>query len=290
MEELIAGFLRFFLEEKAAAKNTIDAYGCDLRQFARFLERRPRRIALQDIDEGVITDYLEYMQRKDYSDSTLNRKFSALKSFFEYLVIEGMFRINPIEATVIPRRRVEFRPQSLTTKEIEALLEIPRRLGTKEAIRDLAMLELLWATGIRSTELVSLDVHMLNLDSEKPSVEVRKNGKKRIIPIPPHATRALERYLEKIRPTLISKKKEKALFVNLKGKRLTRQGFWLKLREYGRTAGLQGRISADTIRHSFAFQRLASDMPLPELQDLLGHATIHTTQKYQRVFQKIKVS
>lgn len=172
-------------------------------------------------------------------------------------------------------------PKAITPNEIDELLEQPARRSTPEARRDRAMLELLYATGVRVTELVSLDMSNLNLDPRSPYVRcVGKGAKERSIPIHDHALEALVNYLEEGRPLLVRERNEPALFVNRRGERLTRQGFWLILKGYARSANLSKEITPHTLRHSFATHMLRGGMPLRNVQEMLGHANISTTQVY----------
>jgi integrase/recombinase XerD len=175
-------------------------------------------------------------------------------------------------------------PKPLTVQEIDELLEQPSKRNTPEALRDRAMLELLYATGVRVTELVSLDLENISLDPGHPSARcMGKGAKERVIPIHEHALSALVTYLNDGRGRLVKERAEPALFVNRRGERLTRQGFWLILRDYARQAGIETPVTPHSLRHSFATHMLRGGAPLRNVQELLGHANISTTQVYTQV-------
>jgi len=281
MKELIEKFLDYL--EKVATRNTVLAYKVDLGQFDRFLRSYPKGVTLEEGDQRTIIDYFNSLKRARYSNSSINRKFAALKSFFNYLTAKGILKVNPIEEMVYPERVGKVRPQILTIEEIAELLEMPGRSSKPEATRDSAMMELLYGTGVQVTELISLDINIVNLDPSSPYIKVKHDGKERVIPIPPRAVQALSQYLKEVRPIFVGEKIEKALFLNLRGERITRQGFWVKLRKYAKQVGLEGKVTPRTLRHSFAAHQLESGMPLKELQQRLGHAYPETTSKYRGI-------
>jgi integrase/recombinase XerD len=205
---------------------------------------------------------------------------AAIRSFFGFLAAEGILANNPTEGLASPRVG-KMLPKAITPNEVDELLEQPCKRSTPEAKRDRAMLELLYATGMRVTELVSLEVSSVNVDGKNPSVRCTgKGAKERIIPIHEQANEALTEYLTEARPLVVRNKNEKALFVNRRGDRLTRQGFWLILKGYAKAANLRDDVTPHTLRHSFATHMLRGGMPLRHVQEMLGHANISTTQVY----------
>jgi integrase/recombinase XerD len=211
------------------------------------------------------------------------RKVAAVKSFFSFLQAEGKLKANPTEQLASPKVG-KMLPKPLTVQEIDELLEQPARRNTPEAKRDRAMLELMYATGLRVTELVSLDVSGVQLEGEKPYVRlVGKGNRERQIPLLDQPVQEISEYIRFARPRLVGERDETALFVNRRGERLTRQGFWLILKGYALEAGIRGRVTPHTLRHSFATHMLRGGMDIHKVQELLGHANISTTQVYTQV-------
>ena len=278
MEGLIKGFLGY-LRRAGAADNTIIGYRSDLNLFIKFLSAQFRRIEIREINGKIISGYLDDLKRRRFSEATISRKFAAFKSFFSYLIDEGVIETNPLEGMMSPGREAKARPQILTSEEIAKLLDMLGRFSTPRAIRNQAMLELLYATGIRATELISLDVNMINLDPENPYIKVEHNSKRRTIPIPSRVVQPLQKYLEKVRSRWLGDKEEKALFLNVWGDRLTRQSAWLITKKCAEQAELKDKVSPEILRSSFIFHQSASGMSPEELQKLLGHAWIYTTRE-----------
>jgi integrase/recombinase XerD len=211
------------------------------------------------------------------------RKVAAVKSFFSFLQAEGKVKVNPTETLASPKVGKTL-PKPLTVQEIDELLEQPLRRNTPEAKRDRAMLELMYATGLRVTELVSLDLKDINFDPDNPHVRmVGKGNRERQLPLFENAAQEVSEYLKQARPRLVGNRSETALFVNRRGERLTRQGFWLILKGYAADAGIEGRVTPHTLRHSFATHMLRGGMDIHKVQELLGHANISTTQVYTQV-------
>jgi len=286
MDDRIGHFLHFMSVEKGASGNTIAAYRNDLRQFSNFLvniTNTSNRISWEHVDTGRIVSYVLELKSRNYAQATVARKVAAVKSFFQYLHAEGQVSRNPTETLESPRVSKSL-PKPLSVREVDELLEQPTRRRTPESKRDRAMLELLYATGMRVTELVSLDLDCLNLDPRAPHVRcMGKGAKERTIPIHEEALKSLEDYLNDGRPVLVKNHDERALFVNRRGDRLTRQGFWLILRNHAREANIQSPVTPHTLRHSFATHMLRGGAPLRNVQELLGHANISTTQIYTQV-------
>lgn len=286
MDTCVNDFLEFLSVEKGASSNTIAAYRNDLTQLEEFVSaRRNGASAVQwaTIDQNVVLDYILDLKSHSYKDATVARKVAAVKSFFSFLQAEGKVKANPTETLASPKVGKTL-PKPLTVQEIDELLEQPARRNTPEAKRDRAMLELMYATGLRVTELVSLDLKDVNLDSENPHVRlIGKGNRERQLPLFDTAATEVTEYIKAARPRLVGNRQETALFVNRRGERLTRQGFWLILKGYAEEAGIEGRVTPHTLRHSFATHMLRGGMDIHKVQELLGHANISTTQVYTQV-------
>jgi integrase/recombinase XerD len=280
MENQLSTFLDFLSAEKGASGNTIAAYRNDLEQLANYLKARGDGNRWEKVDRLLIQDFILDLKQRKYAETTVARKVAAIRSFFGFLAAEGILADNPTEGLASPRVGKTL-PKAITPNEVDELLEQPCKRATPEARRDRAMLELLYATGMRVTELVSLDLTNVSVDGKNPFVRCTgKGAKERMIPIHEQATEALAEYLTEARPLIVRNKNEKALFVNRRGERLTRQGFWLILKGYAKAANLRDDVTPHTLRHSFATHMLRGGMPLRHVQEMLGHANISTTQVY----------
>lgn len=287
--ERIDQFLNFLAVEKNASSNTLAAYRNDLDQFTKFMADAFPGVAPEAMTKDQMVRFVEFLRdEKKYKDTTVARKVASLKSFFGFLVGEGVIAADPTEQVKSPQVGKQL-PRALTVEEVDELLEQPARRNTPEARRDKAMLELLYATGLRVTELVSLDVTDVALESDPVTVRcVGKGDKERVLPLPGPVVDELRQYIFHIRPKLVRNRREQALFVNRRGERLTRQGFWLILKGYAREAGLDDAITPHTLRHTYATHMLAGGMPLRYVQDALGHASISTTQIYTHLTDQQK--
>jgi integrase/recombinase XerD len=278
LDKPIGTFLTFLSAEKGASSNTVAAYRNDLQQLALFIEGRPGIHTWEDVDRSTLQDFIMDLKKRKYGEITVARKVAAIRSFFAFLESEGAISGNPTEGLASPRVG-KMLPKAISPNEMDELLEQPLKRSTPEARRDRAMLELLYATGMGVAELVSLDLGNLNLESENAYVRCfGKGGKERVIPIHERTTEAIQEYLDEARPLLVRNKNEKALFVNRRGERLTRQAFWLILKGYARAVNLHPDVTPDTLRRSFATHMLRGGMPLRHVQELLGHSDISTTQ------------
>ena len=283
MVSKIDDFLTFLTVEKGYSRNTIEAYRNDLLQFSRFLQE-------EGIDDwGAVTKehliaFILDMKQREYSSSTVARKVAATKAFLHFLVSENVIGDDPsanLDSPAVTKRL----PRPISPDEIEALLTAPDAERDSRGIRDKALLELLYATGMRVTEVVSLEVDDVNLASATVRC-LGKASKERIIPIYPKAVEALETYMERGRVPLLKDAQEKALFVNHRGERLTRQGLWLIIKRYVKQVGMNEMVTPHTLRHSFATHMLNGGADLRNVQKLLGHANISTTQIYTQVSTK----
>jgi len=280
MQTHLITFLDFLSAEKGASNNTIAAYRNDLEQLAAYLKARGDGSRWEKVNRVLIQDFILDLKQRKYAETTVARKVAAIRSFFGFLAAEGILSDNPTEGLASPRVG-KMLPKAITPNEVDELLEQPCKRSTPEARRDRAMLELLYATGMRVTELVSLDLPNVSVDGNNPFVRCTgKGAKERVIPIHEQATEAVREYLAEARPLIVRNKNEKALFVNRRGERLTRQGFWLILKGYAKAANLRDDVTPHTLRHSFATHMLRGGMPLRHVQEMLGHANISTTQVY----------
>ncbi len=281
MDERIGQFLNFLSVEKNASGNTIAAYRNDLNQFRGFLQSEGLGDGLGNLTQDQIVRYVEHLRNaQKYKDATVARKVAAVKSFYGFLAAEGLIDSDPTEQLKSPQVGKTL-PRALTVAEVDELLEQPARRNTPEARRDKAMLELLYATGLRVTELISLDVNDIALESDPVTVRcIGKGERERILPLHQRPVDELRQYIFHVRPKLVRNRRETALFVNRRGERLTRQGFWLILKNYARDAKLDKAITPHTLRHTYATHMLSGGMPLRNVQDALGHASISTTQIY----------
>jgi integrase/recombinase XerD len=283
MDTSVEQFISFLTVEKNASKNTLAAYRNDLSQFGEFLHQargNGKRPAWGTVDEALVKAYIKSMHDREYKKATVARKVAAVKSFYAFMTAEGLVGADPTESVQSPSVEKHL-PKALTPFEIDELLEQPARKKTPEGFRDKAMMELLYATGMRVSELVALDMSSITLLPGGSVVRcVGKGDRERAIPLHDQVCETLQHYTEEVRPKLIRDKTEPALFVNRRGERLTRQGFWLILKNYAREAGLSKEITPHTFRHSFATHMLTGGAPLRNVQELLGHSNISTTQIY----------
>ena len=280
MNKSVEAFLNYMTVERGVSPNTVAAYRNDLCQLVEFLEDRDsgdNGDGWDGLDPQDLASYVLHLHERGYSDTTRARKVASARSLFAFLTEEGIVSKDPTENLSFPRVGRSL-PEGLTEEEAEALLSAPAG-DAPEAIRDRAMLELLYATGMRVTELVSLDLRDIDLDQSFVRC-FGKGSKERLIPIHPQAGEAVMAYMEHGRPKLAKKRSGLAAFLNRRGERLTRQGFWLLLRRLARRAGLQRKITPHTLRHTFATHLLHGGAPLRNVQELLGHASITTTQVY----------
>jgi integrase/recombinase XerD len=281
MEEKIQQFLEFITVEKGYSQNTLAAYRNDLSQFAAYLEKR--QVSWDQVSQDVIMDYIMLMKaEKEYASSTVARKVAAIKSFFHHLVNRGELADDPTATLDSPKVRKRL-PKSISAEDMERLLAEPAREETPKALRDRALLEALYATGLRVTELVSLNVDDVNLASATVRVVRPRDKRERLVPIHQRAIEPLQEYLERGRRQLLRNPDETALFLNHRGKRLTRQGLWLIVKHYVREVGIREEVTPHTLRHTFATHLIDRKADLEYVQELLGHANISTTQIYAHI-------
>ncbi len=282
MRDKVEAFLNYMTVERGVSPNTQAAYRSDFRQFLDFLDESRFRGApvaeWRQVDEAAVAAYVERLIELEYSDTTRARKVASLKSLFSFLNDEGVIEADPTKNLSTPRVGRTL-PETLAVEDVARLLEEASNADSPEAKRDHSMLELLYASGMRVSELVSLGTD--DVDLEEQSVRCfGKGGKERVIPIHRRAADSVAEYLEEARPVLESQRSGSALFLNRRGDRLTRQGFWLILKGHAKRAGISARITPHSLRHSFATHLLQGGAPLRHVQELLGHASISTTQVY----------
>jgi integrase/recombinase XerD len=281
MQESVDSFLNYMTVERGVSPNTLVAYRNDLSQLVDYLENTYSGGLMMDwgnVDDQVLTAYLLRLHDLGYSDTTRARKVASAKSLFGFLLDEGIIKQDPTENLSSPRVGRSL-PEALSVEEVERLLTAVSGGDTPELKRDQAMLELLYASGLRVTELVSLDID--DLDLEQGSVRCfGKGAKERVIPIHQNAVTVLKEYISQARPLMANQRSGHSLFLNRRGERLTRQGFWLILKGHAKRAGIEKKITPHTLRHSFATHLLRGGAPLRHVQELLGHASITTTQVY----------
>ncbi|MBI2845568.1 MAG: site-specific tyrosine recombinase XerD [Chloroflexi bacterium] len=287
METKINSFLEYLVVERGYSKNTLSAYAIDLTQFLEHLQKEletPKTNWAEVAKEDIVSYILHLRGDRRYTASTVARKVAAIKSFFKFLAQEEVIPGNPTAGLDSPK--VERRlPRAISQEEVKQLLAQTAAAaaeGSPKGLRDQALLQLAYATGMRASELISLNLDDLSLASGSVRC-LGKGGKERVIPIHPLAVRTLSAYIDKARGQFLKERGERALFLNQRGQRLTRQGLWLILKGYVQRAGLTARVTPHTLRHSFATHLLGGDADLINVQQLLGHANVSTTQIYTQV-------
>ncbi|MDO4305567.1 MAG: site-specific tyrosine recombinase XerD [Eubacteriales bacterium] len=275
MERDIREFISYLHNTKKTSNNTEVSYQRDLKKMAAYLSGRGIR-EISEVSELDLQSYISEMERSDFATSTISRSVASIRALFQYLFKEGRIKRDPSDMLKPPK--VEKRaPEILSVEDVDKLLRQPDT-ATPKGIRDTAMLELLYATGMRVSELLHLRIEDVNLDFGY--VSCHDNGKERIIPIGNVSRKALVQYMENARPVFVRDYNEKALFTNCSGKAMSRQGFWKVLKGYADEAGIQGDITPHTLRHSFAVHMLQNGADVKSVQEMMGHSDISTTQIY----------
>ena len=277
MEKQLKQFYKFLEVDKKVSNNTLQSYKRDLKQFSEYIEEKG--IKYNKVTENDIKEYLEYLAKEEEKKpSTISRTIASIRAFYQYEVKNKKTMQNPTENIQSPK--IEKRtPCILTSQEVELLLEQPKDIDLK-GTRDKAMLEFAYATGMRVTEIISLDVADVNL--EEGTVMCKNGNRTRVIPLGKMSLNALKEYIEDARNVLVKTDKETALFVNLNGRRLTRQGFWKIIKFYQEQANITKDITPHTLRHSFATHLLQNGADLKSIQMMLGHSDISSTQVYMQ--------
>ncbi len=279
--ECLELFENYLKNEKKASNNTLESYLRDIRQLSEYLsENTEHNIA--NAEEADLEGYIALLRDNGKSVATVSRCIASIKSLYMQLAIHQLISGNPAK-TISPEKATAHVPEILTNEEIDLLLKQPRCIDAK-GFRDKAMLEIMYATGLRVSELLDLNVTDVNLDAEV--VRCNSKGKERFIPMYPGAVRALREYLERVRPSMIAVDNEPALFVNVSGERMSRQGFWKIIKYYAKMAKIDKDITPHTLRHSFATHLLENGADIHAIQEMLGHADISSTQMYTHLVQK----
>jgi len=268
----------YLRDVKQASKNTLSSYLRDVRQFRQYWTQSVGA-ELHHAKGSDLEEYIKWLRKNGKSAATVSRCIASLRSFFHFLVDHGKVHVNPA-TTLVPDKAEKKLPQILTNREVELLLDQPACVDPK-GYRDKAMLELLYATGIRVSELINLDENDVNLSIG--IVRCRSKDKERMIPLYPAAVNALDAYITRIRPHMLATRDERALFVNMSGDRMSRQGFWKIIKLYQEKAKIDKEITPHTLRHSFAAHLLENGADLRSIQEMLGHADISSTQVYAQL-------
>ena len=276
MEKQIKLFLEFLQNDKKLSDNTLQSYKRDINQFEKYVEEN--QINYIKVDEKIVKEYLEFLQNIGKKSSTVSRNLASIRSFYQYLVRTKIVLQDPTNNIQAPKieKRV---PSILTAKEVELLLDQPQDVDLK-GIRDKAMLEFAYATGMRVTEIISLNIEDVNF--EEAYVSCKTGVKQRNIPLGTMSLKALKEYVNEARPYLIKSDDVESLFVNINGKRLTRQGFWKIVKYYKEQAHISKDITPHVLRHSFATHLLQNGADLKAIQTMLGHSDISSTQVYMQ--------
>lgn len=273
---MIRAYENYLVKVKQASNNTVCSYMRDIRQFSQWLDH-VGAVDILNASQLNISKYLAHLQEQGKSGATASRALASLKNFYAYLVSTGFLEASPISDEIHVDRGEKKLPQVLTGKEVELLLAQPSCVDPK-GYRDKAMLEVMYATGIRVSELIDLNLDDVNL--ELGILKCSNSKKTRAIPLYPAALRALSVYIKEVRLLMIADPLETALFVNIGGSRMSRQGFWKILKFYQAKAGIEKEITPHTLRHSFAVHLLENGADLGSLQELMGHSDISSTQMY----------
>jgi integrase/recombinase XerD len=285
MRDSVERFLATLEAERGFSGNTVSAYRNDLTQFTRFLQSELGMQTWAELAETHLTSYLLSLREREYASSTIARKTAAIKSFCAYMVDVGELRGDPSEAVASPRVE-KYVPKAMTESQVDALLSAPSSKSGPEGVRDRAMLHVLYSTGMRVSELVSLNLDDVTLE-EGTVCCTGKQGRRREVPLSMEAIAALQGYLAGAHERLARGADEPALFLNHRGRRLTRQGFWLILKEYADGIG-NSDVTPHTLRHSFAAHAIGRGDELGDVQRILGHVSIATTQVYTRIATSLR--
>ena len=278
MQSRLNQFMSYLNTEKGLAKNSIDSYRRDLLYYLDFLESRQVR-HLKKVSESDLAHFVYELKEKGRAPSTISRHLASIRSFYSYLLREKVVHRDPTAHMESPKV-IKKVPEILTIEEVEFLMNAPD-LDDPSGLRDKAMLELLYASGAKVSEMLSVDVDEVNLSLGY--VKCTNKTRERIIPLGKYAIETLENYLQKGRPGFTKDTQEQALFLNQQGKRLSRQGFWKLIKKYSLKADIKKDITPHTLRHSFAAHLLENGADLRSVQEMLGHADISTTQIYTRI-------
>ena len=282
MENQLNAFLSFLANERNYSENTIAAYNNDLSQFTGWLSANyPNTTSWVNVTYKMVSEYSDALKKQSYTASSVARKVAAIKSFFHFLLARGQISSDPTSSLDSPKVKKRL-PKTLSAEDIDQLLAAPNVKRSPKNLRDSALLYVLYSTGMRVTEAVSLRVGDVNLEKSELSV-MGKDNRIRQLPLDEETQAVLAEYLQNGRPHLMKDREEQALCLNHRGRQLTRQGLWLIIKAYADRADLGDKVTPHTLRHSFAAHKLNSGSDLREVQHLLGHANISTTQIYSQL-------
>lgn len=270
-------YIEYLNNEKELSDNTLNSYIIDIKQYINFLKDK-KIYSIKKSPDSAVLSYMLYME-KNNATSTLLRKFSSIRSYYYYLLVNNIVNKDPTLKIKLPKNEHKA-PNILTSEDLNKLLQQPSGDNPK-SIRDRSMLEILYATGIRVSELVSLNIH--DIDLTLGYIKCGSKNRKRVIPINAGVIELLARYINHTRDLLVKDKDEKSLFVNVHGRRMTRQGFWKILKHYKEAANLDKDITPHTFRHSFAMNKLNNGADIRKVQEMLGHSDLSTTQIYKQI-------
>ena len=276
MEKQFKLFLEFLENDKKASDNTLQSYRRDIEQYQTYVQNN--KINYAKISTQELNEYFKHLSEIGKKPSTISRNLASIRAFYQFLVKNKKVKKDPTAGVHSPKIEKKA-PSILTSKEVELLLEQPSNIDLK-GIRDKAMLEFAYATGMRVTEIISLNISDVNL--EESYVTCNKENKKRTIPLGTLSLKALADYIKKARPILIKDENTEALFVNVNGRRLTRQGFWKIVKFYKEQANISKEITPHVLRHSFASHFIQNGADLKAIQTMLGHSDISSTQVYMK--------
>ena len=279
--QCIVLFEKYLLEEKKASANTLSSYLRDIRQLGDYLSTHTDSEIINATEEDL-AGYIAMLRSNGKSVATVSRSIASIKSLYSHLFIKQLITVNPTHS-LVPDKSTQKLPEILTSKEVELLLEQPECIDAK-GYRDKAMLELLYATGIRVTELIDLNIGDVNL--EAGVIRCHSRNKERFIPMYSAAVKALSDYITLVRPQMIAMPDEQSLFVNVGGERMSRQGFWKIVKYYQKKANIEKDITPHTLRHSFAAHLLENGADIHAIQEMLGHADISSTHMYSQLVKK----
>ncbi len=280
MQELLTKYFNYLLVERGIAQNTMEAYGRDLRRFGLFVNKKKKLIDVHEVTPEVIIEYLVQIRDEGLAANSMNRSLAALRGFYKYLLHEKIITQNPLAHIELAKVWMKL-PDTISKEEMKAILDQPGN-QTATAIRDTAMLELLYATGIRVSELINLTMNSMNWQVGF-LIAMGKGSKERIVPVGKIAYDCVRRYVDEVRPKLMQKKITDVLFLNRFGQKFTRQGLWKIVSGYAKKAGLKKKVYPHTFRHSFASHLLEGGADLLTVQVMLGHSDISTTQIYTHI-------
>ena len=281
MDEYFVLFREYMLVQKPSSVNTRDSYLRDISAFLRYLEGENIASPLE-VETETVEAYVQHLHSLNRTNSTISRNIASVRCFYKFLILRGDMQVNPAKSVKLEKEPKKL-PQTLTSEEIDLLLSQPNVTEAK-GCRDKAMLELLYATGIRVSELINLNIDDVSITGG--FIRCESGGKTRIIPLYPEAVQALHTYIDDVRLKMLANPSEHSLFVNVSGERMSRQGFWKIVKHYQEMAQIDKDITPHTLRHSFAVHLLENGADLRAIQEMLGHADISSTQIYTHVVKK----